>query len=105
MDELYEEVCFYGIEGLMQKLEQLKQGNAHKFSQQQFLALVNSSIKPIQIPCMKLTSIQISYLNLESANLRGCDLSHCQGLEVHFDFANLTHCNFGESMLKNVSMR
>jgi hypothetical protein len=33
MDELYEEVCFYGIEGLMQKLEQLRQGNVHKMNQ------------------------------------------------------------------------
>ena len=32
MDELYEEVCFYGIEALMLRLEQLKQGYSQRLS-------------------------------------------------------------------------
>jgi hypothetical protein len=51
MDELYEEVCFYGIEALMQKLDALRQNNAQKMSQQKFLTIINSALKPVQIPC------------------------------------------------------
>ena len=51
MDELYEEVCFYGIEPLINKLDQVRQndrqGNAVKLTMSQFLKIVNSAVKPL----------------------------------------------------------
>ena len=47
IDELYEEVCFFGIETLMQRLEQARQNNLSKVSQLEFLNLVNTSKSPM----------------------------------------------------------
>lgn len=42
-DELYEEVCFYGIEDLMNKLETIKVNNCQRLSQSKLLELINLS--------------------------------------------------------------
>ena len=85
IDELYEEVCFYGIEPLITKLDQIRQGNATKLTVNQFLKIVNSSIKPLQMPGLRLTSLNLSFLCLDGANMRGCDMNHCQAAEVSFN--------------------
>ena len=105
IDELYEEVCFYGIEPLITKLDQVRQGNATKLTVTQFLKIVNSSIKPLQMPGLRLTSVNLSYMCLDNANMRGCDMNHCQAAEVSFNQAILIQCNFSECNLRSASFR
>ena len=105
IDELYEEVCFYGIEPLITKLDQIRQGNATKLTMGKFLQIINSSIKPLQMPGVRLTNINLSYLNLDHANMRGCDLNHCLAVEVSFNQAVLIGCNFNDCNLRSACFR
>ena len=65
IDELYEEVCFFGIEDLISKLDQIRQGHSIKITQQKFLKMINDCNRPLQLPGFKLSGLNLSYLNLE----------------------------------------
>jgi len=49
--------------------------------------------------------MQINYLDLSFTNMRGCDLSHCQAIEVRFAGANLSNCIFNDATLKQAIFR
>lgn len=89
VDELYEEVQFFNIENLLHKLDSERASGAKKIDQFKFLEIVNAATRPLQLPGIKLSSVALSYLNLDRANLRGCDFSSCQAAEVSFHQANL----------------
>ena len=78
LDELYEEVQFYHIETLLHKLEQIKQVGQNKIDYTTLLDIINQpSNKPVQMPNLKLSFMQLNYLDLSFSNMRGCDFSHC----------------------------
>jgi len=85
VDELYEEVQFFNIENLLHKLDQERSSGAKKIDYPKFLEILNLSHgKPMQMPSLKLSSIPLAFLNLDKANMRGCDFSGCQAAEVSF---------------------
>jgi uncharacterized protein YjbI with pentapeptide repeats len=104
-DELYEEVCFYGIEDLMNKLETIKVNNCQRLSQTKLLELINLSQKPLQLPSVKLAGVNLSFLNLGHSNLRGCDFSACVMIELNVEHAILIQCNFEGVNLKSANLR
>jgi len=57
--ELYSEVCFYGIEDLMNKLEAVKANNYQKLTYSKLLKIIYLSQKPLQLPSVKIFKIQI----------------------------------------------
>ena len=78
VDELYEEVQFFNIENLLHKLDQERALGAKKIDYAKFLELINNTGgRPLQMPCLKLSSIPLMYLNFDRANMRGCDFSGC----------------------------
>jgi uncharacterized protein YjbI with pentapeptide repeats len=84
VDELYEEVQFFNIEGLLHKLDAERSIGAKKIDYTKFLQILNTASRPLQMPSLKLTSIPLSYLNLDKCNMRGCDFSNCTAGEVSF---------------------
>lgn len=105
VDELYEEVQFFNIENLLHKLDAERSSGAKKIDYFKLLELINTATKPLQMPGLKLSSCPLSYLNLDKANMRGCDFSSVQGIEVSFQSANLQNCNFNEALLRSANFR
>lgn len=105
MDELFEEVSFYGIEELLNKLEAVRVNSCSKITHEKLLQLVNLSQKPLQLPGLKLSAHPLSYLDLRHANMRGCDFSSCVMIEINLEQAMLISCNFNDVNLKNSNLR
>ena len=80
---------FFQIENLQHKLDQERASNAKKINYPKLLELINNARGPLQLPGVKLSSLTISYLNLDKSNLRGCDFSFCKATEVSFAQANI----------------
>jgi uncharacterized protein YjbI with pentapeptide repeats len=79
-------VQFYQIENLQQKIEQIKGVSQNRIDYTRLLELINlSNNKLLQMPNLKLSFMHLSYLDLSYANMRGCDFSHCNGVEMKFN--------------------
>lgn len=107
VDELYEEVKYYQIQQLLEKLDKERNKNTKltSISYTKLLELINLSVKPLQAPNLKLDKMQISYLDFSKCNFQGSDFSGVTAIEANFRSANLTNCIFDESWLKNAIFR
>ncbi|CAI2376953.1 unnamed protein product [Moneuplotes crassus] len=107
VDELYEEVKFYQIQELLMRLEEERNQNlaCSQIDYIKLLELLNLSSKPLQAPCIKLSKMQLSYLDFSKCNLMGSDLSEVTGIEVNFRHSKLSGCVFKEANLKGCNMR
>lgn len=107
VDELYEEVKFYQVEELLMRLEEERNQNlaCSQVDYIKLLELLNLSSKPLQAPWIKLSKMQLSYLDFSKCNLMGSDLSEVTGIEVNFRHSKLSGCVFKEANLKGCNMR
>ena len=106
IDELYEEVCFYQISGLKDKLEDIKSShNQKRINYIKFLELINMSHSPLQSPFLRLTNIKLATLDLSKTNFFGSDFSGSDLSDVNLTGANLTKCTFDETILKNINLK
>ena len=77
IDELYEEVTFYNIHNLQEKLDSIKATGYNKIEYTRLLHIINQpSGKPVQMPNLKLAFMLLNYLDLSHFNMRGCDFSN-----------------------------
>ena len=105
LDELIEEVWFYQIDSLLERLEQKQNSDVgtEPIDYIKLLELLNLSPKPIQAPSLRLCGMKISYLNFSQAIMPSCDFSSVVALEVNFNGANLCKSNFSEANLKSAT--
>ena len=100
ISDLLHEAEYFQLSSLINILNGIQVKNdVTQITYKELVMLVNSS-RPIQAPFLSMSFLVIKYLDLNAANLQGCDFSNTNIFETNFAHANLSGCIFEHSIVQ-----